>query len=451
MLRGIAVLVLLLGILPAAVQALPRGSGPDAPAAVRPAQGWLLRLGSFLDGLWKRARAPRTATSGTIGSRATTPSTCGVCASSSSGRALPPSARIRRIEIGRDYQELKRLNRIPEEHISYEDLRRATTVARRVYTYVESYEVANDSFFSAAACAFLCQKLNRSQILQELHEEPWFVKHEVLARWGWLRAHQELASTGVSLEKPFSLRVAARGRRERGTDREFYQLIHFLYGLRHYTGEELLLLAKGETPDFDLETTAGTLVGVEMTEAPVSREWAAERDAEEEVLAAIWDVLRQRHIHIHVFELNSWQVLEERLPDFSVWLQERLQNYEGSPRALQLTSEDFVFTAEVSPWPYPAITVSDQRGLTGEDIAVGTLQLEESIALAILGKLEKPNGRPRKLPRIRPCQLVIYPNHDFGQDLEDAVERFSARSRIDVSSHFDSVWLSDERSIARLI
>jgi hypothetical protein len=55
MLRRIAVLVLLLGILPAAVQALPRGSGPDAPTAVRPAQDWLLRLGSFLDGLWKRA------------------------------------------------------------------------------------------------------------------------------------------------------------------------------------------------------------------------------------------------------------------------------------------------------------------------------------------------------------------------------------------------------------
>lgn len=53
--RRILVLTLLLGILPAAVQALPRGSGPDAPIAVRPAQDWLLRLGSFLDGLWNQA------------------------------------------------------------------------------------------------------------------------------------------------------------------------------------------------------------------------------------------------------------------------------------------------------------------------------------------------------------------------------------------------------------
>lgn len=40
MLRRIAVLALLLGILPAAVQALPRGSGTDAPAAVHSARDW---------------------------------------------------------------------------------------------------------------------------------------------------------------------------------------------------------------------------------------------------------------------------------------------------------------------------------------------------------------------------------------------------------------------------
>jgi hypothetical protein len=53
MLRRIAVLTLLLGILPAAVQALPRGSRLDAPAAVHSAQDWLLRLGSLLGNLWR--------------------------------------------------------------------------------------------------------------------------------------------------------------------------------------------------------------------------------------------------------------------------------------------------------------------------------------------------------------------------------------------------------------
>ena len=55
MLRRIALLVMLAGILPATVQALPRGAGPDAPAAVHSAQDWLLRLGSLFGDLWKRA------------------------------------------------------------------------------------------------------------------------------------------------------------------------------------------------------------------------------------------------------------------------------------------------------------------------------------------------------------------------------------------------------------
>jgi hypothetical protein len=54
MLRRIAVLVLLLGILPAVSHALPRGPGPAAPAAVRAAEGWLARLGSLLGGAWTR-------------------------------------------------------------------------------------------------------------------------------------------------------------------------------------------------------------------------------------------------------------------------------------------------------------------------------------------------------------------------------------------------------------
>lgn len=54
MLRRIAVLALLLG-LPAAVQALPRGSGSDAPAAVHSALDRVLRLGNLLGDLWNRA------------------------------------------------------------------------------------------------------------------------------------------------------------------------------------------------------------------------------------------------------------------------------------------------------------------------------------------------------------------------------------------------------------
>lgn len=58
MLRRIAVLVLLLGILPTVSHALPRAlpriPGPDASAAVRSAEGWLAHLGRLLGSAWTR-------------------------------------------------------------------------------------------------------------------------------------------------------------------------------------------------------------------------------------------------------------------------------------------------------------------------------------------------------------------------------------------------------------
>jgi hypothetical protein len=54
MLRRIALLALLLGILPAVSHALPRGLGSDAPAVVRSAEGWLAQLGRLLGGAWTR-------------------------------------------------------------------------------------------------------------------------------------------------------------------------------------------------------------------------------------------------------------------------------------------------------------------------------------------------------------------------------------------------------------
>lgn len=357
---------------------------------------------------------------------------------------------MRRIKFGRDYQELKRLNRIDSEQMS-SDEGRAQELAHRVSSFEESYEVANDSFFAAVAITFACEGFDRSQILAELQEEPWFVKHEVLARWGWIHAHQGLLGKGDPLEGPFSFNVARRGQHGRGVDREFYQLIHFLNGLRAHTGEELLFVDKQETPDFRLETPSGSSVGAEMTEAPVSRAWAAEHDAEEEFLAAIREVLGEQPIRLHVFEPPSWQALVSRLPEAQAWLRQELQSWDSSKQSTRLHSEDLGLSMHVSPWSHPAITLSDERGLTGDDIAAGTLELEESITLAISGKLTKAGGRPRKPPSIRPCHLVIYPNHDFGQDLEAAVEKFRTREPIDVSSHFDYVWLSDDRSIIPLI
>jgi hypothetical protein len=116
-----------------------------------------------------------------------------------------------------------------------------------------------------------------------------------------------------------------------------------------------------------------------------------------------------------------------------------------------LHAEDLGLSVEISSSPSPLIFTSDRRGIIGDDIERGTLHLEESITLAISKKLATPDGKHRRPPRIRPCHLIIYPNHDFGQDLHTAINRFHMRPPIEVASHFDQVWISDDSCVARLL
>jgi hypothetical protein len=57
---------------------------------------------------------------------------------------------------------------------------------------------------------------------------------------------------------------------------------------------------------------------------------------------------------------------------------------------------------------------------------------------------------PRRTPSIRPCYLVVYPNHDLGDELKLVVEKFFQAPPIDVASHFDRVWLSGENHLVPL-
>ena len=53
---------------------------------------------------------------------------------------------------------------------------------------------------------------------------------------------------------------------------------------------------------------------------------------------------------------------------------------------------------------------------------------------------------------MRPCQLVLYPNSgSFGADIASAVPRVRSGLTVDISSHFDAVWLSSEKEIHRIV
>lgn len=75
----------------------------------------------------------------------------------------------------------------------------------------------------------------------------------------------------------------------------------------------------------------------------------------------------------------------------------------------------------------------------------------ETLRERIHTKIRKADGSLRKLPSVRPCYLVVYPNYDLSADIDEVVKEFLRHPLIDVSSHFDEVWIASERYLARII
>lgn len=353
--------------------------------------------------------------------------------------------------------ELRDWNARDDEDLTEEESERLSYVAWQVNAYEQTYGLLNDSFFSLVALGFSSSCASREHVLSALHNQSWATKHEVLTRWGWMLEHKELLGNRESPDKPFSCQVALRGRPGRRLDKEYYQLLDFLHFLRAAEGRELLFVSKHETPDFILEDGAVGLVGAEMTEASISDEWDRESDAEEEVLAVVRSALGERILCARLQKPDSWLPLAGRLDDLKRWLRSEFQRVEETPdRAIHLNNEEIGLALEVSRRTdgRADIFLSDHRGQTGADIERETQELQKTLRDRIEKKIARiRNGRriERQRPAIVPSYLVVYPNAGLGPDLKKAVREFLRRPPIDVSTHFERVYLSGEGSFVQLM
>lgn len=299
---------------------------------------------------------------------------------------------------------------------------KATYIAWQVDAYESTYGLLNEAFFSLVALGFLTAGTNRQEILAILVGQSWATKHEVLARWGWMQEHRALLRKGNDLPAPYSCVVAHRQREGRKTDREFRSLLSFLHCLRADTGLELLFSSKHETPDFILETTDGDKVGTEMTEVSISDEWDREQDAQRQFYDLILTRLGRHHIHVHVQEPASWLRIIDRLSAFDTWLQTETVRITSVTDEIVLTNNELVLQLTLTPSSEPLDwIVSTSPGPIGDH----SKEMHETLRQRIQNKINRrKDGSLKRAPAVRPCYLVIYPNHDFGADLEEVVKEF---------------------------
>ena len=167
--------------------------------------------------------------------------------------------------------------------------------------------------FTLRGLWFLLRGLSQEQVLEELRDEDWEVKHQILTRWAWCAAQVKAIERGNSFNCPFLCRVGRVTRRQT-LDREFWCLLQFLPMYAEARDEHpLYLLYRGDThqsPDFDLDLH-GSSFGLEITEAESDR--TKERKIEECVKDRICKIFCGEPVALAINQRPTWQALSDRI------------------------------------------------------------------------------------------------------------------------------------------
>jgi hypothetical protein len=318
--------------------------------------------------------------------------------------------------------------------------------AHSLSEYAADMDGLNDLYFSLIALAALITGMSREELTASLTSGAWHILHEVITRHAWMHKHRQLIAENKGLESPFECLVARRERpRQRHCDVEFFTLLRFLHGLRAETGDELVLAAKNETPDFILEDSKGARFGAEISEVYASVEGGFEAAAEDKVVNCLAS-LERFGVRVVINEPPRWRTISKHLPQLVCWRDtELIQAAHEGKRVSRIHSSGL--TVELEPLASPYTVVASFHG--GQELANAEAAFSEALYEAVKNKLWKENGNPRKPPSVTPCYLVLYPNVTLA-NLDSAVRLFRERPALDIGKYFSQVWLASERLTERI-
>lgn len=339
-----------------------------------------------------------------------------------------------------------------DEYLELTDAERETIldVTRTVCEGAVNLERANDAWLILQALASLAAGETGPQVKARWQSAPWPVRTEILARFSWALEQREAMQKGHKFTASYQGVVTERevDDESRKIDKEHYQLIGYLHGLARATGDQLVWVEKGETPDFVLEDDKGCPAGAEMGEAPLSQQWADEQDARTQMVDTLRPWLVGQGRDLHIFGDTPWILWRSRLPDVQAALTTTLAAAPGK-KEVPVADETLALSAELKSASKPG-RLWIYRTQDAADLARAAQEMAAAICVTVSKKLVNKNGNPRKLPSVRPCDLVLYPNGDGWPDPEQ-VRRLAAKQLPPGwKRYFDRIWMSSDQFFGRL-
>jgi hypothetical protein len=168
-------------------------------------------------------------------------------------------------------RELKELTQAHEiDELEGNALEKACEVASELLSIEGIERQIKSDTLSLIALNYLVKGCSGGQIIDELKNESWFFKHEVLTRWSWSSAQKKAAQKGHPFNRIYLCEVGtSQGRRN--LDREFFTYLIFMphyqqrfqkgYLISKYNGVETYT-----SPDFISVDDDANQLGIEVTE-----------------------------------------------------------------------------------------------------------------------------------------------------------------------------------------
>ena len=301
--------------------------------------------------------------------------------------------------------------------------------------------------FQIEAFGFFLKDLTREQILQAIQHRPWLHKHEILTRWAWMCSQNKCINNGVIFNNPFSCEVGPRINR-RTIDREFETLRMFLPLYRKHTSRKLLFVEKLENPndppDFKVEDKKGNVLGIEVTEVPLSKHINKQEDARQKIFEQLHKDLYTKQCVLHFKTYPRWSYLYSLYDGLKEWLYPLFnsgtsciesENQEiGISIIIKKSSDSFTITYS-----------SDCRG-----VGYSGDKIEGMISKSILRMLNQKANK-NKQPSVTPCILVMYENCLPMGDYDKIVELVRQNASNTWEKKFAEVWLTSYKKCVPLL
>ena len=352
---------------------------------------------------------------------------------------------LAKIDYSSTRRRLVELSSVPEDEIEDAELEVASRLAYELQFAEETVQAFNDDYFTLLAVE---ESLGHpvTARLRDAHPSlDWLLKAEVGVRQAWIDHHHDLLRAEREVKEPYRCRVGDWLSPERKHDREYYVLIRYLHGLRACCGEEWVLSERGETPDFVLKRGETELLGAEMSEVPISQEWADAQRLAARVKPVLFEILRLHRKNLQLHD-PDWAKLYDNLGDVKAVVSKA-----AASGSVSIENSAIPLNARLRPSEgEPHIFLDSCRGEIDQDIRERESQLANAIREAAGKKLIKRNGQPRKSPALRPCDLVLYPNGSFFLELDRVARIVAERLELDHTTHFDRIWLISEERIAQI-